>query len=296
MPPALIAVTGATGAVGSRVLPRLAAAGVSPRLVVRDPSRLPPGHGGHVRLASDLGARDEMTAALQGVDTLLLIPAAESEHRVDVHRAAIDAASDAGVRRVVYVSFLGAAPDATFVLARDHWATEEHLRASGMAWTLLRMSLYLDFVPSMVLADGRLAGPAGEGRVAPILRDDVAAASAAVLLSDGHDGRTYELTGGEAFSLGEAAALMAARSGRPIRFVDETEDEAWSSRRPSGAPEWEVRGWVSSYLAIRDGSLSTVSDDFARLTGREPVGFDAFLREHPEALDHIHPDGPAPGA
>src|SRR4051794_3945881 len=194
-----IAITGATGAVGRRVAARLDA----PRLVVRDAARAPEGFD--VRVASDYGAFAEMRDALAGVDTLFLIPAAEAPDRVDRHRTAVDAAVAAGVRRIVYLSFLRAAPDATFTLARDHWATEEHIRAGGLAWTFLRMNLYLDFIPNMVGEDGVIRGPAGNGRVSAILRDDVASAAAAVLSSDGHERRTYDLTGPASFSLAEAA-------------------------------------------------------------------------------------------
>jgi uncharacterized protein YbjT (DUF2867 family) len=261
----VIAVTGATGEVGRRVVARLEA----PRLVVRDASRAPA--GADVRVASSYGAFDEMRAALEGAETVFLIPAAESADRVDQHKCGVDAALAAGVARIVYLSFLNAAPDATFTLARDHWATEQHIRASGLAWCFLRMSLYLDFIPSMVGADGTIRGPAGDGRLAAVLRDDVAAAAAAVLTSSGHDGRVYDLTGPASFSLAEAASLLGAR------YVDETDDEAYASRAGYGAPDWEVRGWVSSYQAIRDGSLDVVSDAVRSLSGRSPVSLADYV-------------------
>ena len=159
-----------------------------------------------------------MRAALEGAHTLFLVPAEESEDRVEQHRTAVDAAVAAGVERIVYLSFLNAAPDSTFTLARDHWATEEHIRAAGPAFTFLRMSLYLDFVPRMA-ADGVIAGPAGDGRVAAVARDDVAAVAAAVLTSDGHDGQTYDVTGGEALTVSEIAAQLGATDiqGRDAR-------------------------------------------------------------------------------
>lgn len=283
----LIAVTGASGAVGSRVVARLAAAGARQRLVVRDPARAPRVTDAELRQAAGYGAGEEMRAALAGADVLLLIPAAETPDRVAQHRTAVDAAVAAGVERIVYVSFFGAAPAATFTLARDHWQTERFIRASGVPWTFLRMNLYMDFVPTMVGRDGVLRGPAGDGRVAAILRDDVAAAAAAVLTSNGHDGRVYDLTGPASFTLGEAAELMARTSGRAIRFHDETDEEALASRAGFGAPEFEVRGWVSSYWAIRDGSLDGVTDDVRRLTGADPVALDDYLQAHPEALDHV---------
>ena len=149
------------------------------------------------------------------------------------------------------------------------------------------MNLFMDFIPSMVGTDGVIRGPAGDGRLAALLRDDVAAAAAAVLTTDGHDGRTYDLTGREAFSLGEAAELMRRLTGTEVRFHDETDEEAFASRAASGAPEFEIRGWVSSYWAIRDGSLEGVSADVRELTGRDPATLEEYLRAHPEALDHV---------
>ncbi len=277
----LIAVTGATGAVGSRVARGLSERGVRQRLVVRDVARAPTLDGAEVRGAAGFGAGEELRAALDGVHTLLLIPAAEAPDRVQQHMTAVDAAVAAGVRRIVYLSFLGAAPDATFTLARDHWATEEHIRASGVSLTFLRMSLYMDFIPSMVAPDGAIRGPAGDGRVAAILRDDVAAAIVAVLTSGGHDAMTYDLTGPAAFSLAEAAALMTDVTGTPIRFEDETDEEAYASRAGLGAPDWEVRGWVTSYQAIRDGSLDVVSPSVLELTGRAPTSLAGYLRANP---------------
>jgi NAD(P)H dehydrogenase (quinone) len=274
----VIAVTGATGVVGGRVAARLAAAGVPMRLLVRDPSRAPRHPGAEVRRIGGYGAAGDGRAALEGAATLFLLPAEESADRVEQHRTAIEAAAAAGVRRIVYLSFVGAAPDATFTLVRDHWATEEIVRATGLAHTFLRMNLYMDFLPAMVAPDGALRGPAGDGRVAAILREDVAAGVAAVLGTEGHDGRTYDLTGPSAFSLAEAAAAMTRVTGRPVRYEDETDEEAYASRAGYGAPDWQVEAWVTTYHAIRDGSLAAVSPDLRMLTGRSATSLEAHLR------------------
>lgn len=271
----LIAVTGASGQVGRQVVARLKAHCLPVRPIVRDPRRLPGDEQAVARQASSYGAFDQMRTALHGAHTLFLIPAAEAADRVPQHRSAVDAAVSAGIERIVYLSFLGAAENATFTLARDHWFTEQHIRKTALRWTFLRMNLYMDFVPSMVLPDGVIRGPAGQGRVSAILREDVAAACAAVLVSPGHDGATYELTGRESFTLAEAAEAMS-RPDKPVRFEDETDDQAWTSRLQYGAPEFEMRGWISSYQAIRDGSLQSVSQHVAELTGRQP----ATLREY----------------
>jgi NAD(P)H dehydrogenase (quinone) len=266
----VIAVTGSTGYVGGRTAARMAERGAPLRLVVRDPSRAPD-LGAEVRAASSYGAGEEMRAALDGVDTLFLVPAEESEDRVDQHCTAVDAAVAAGVERIVYLSFVAATPDSTFTLGRHHWATEEHVRAAGVPFTFLRMNLYLDFLPRMVSPAGVIAGPAGDGRAAWVARDDVAAVAAVVLTTDGHDGQAYDVTGGEALSMAEAAAQLSERLGRPIAYKDETLEEAWASRAAYGAPDWQVEAWITTYTAIAAGELERVSDTVERLTGRAPL-------------------------
>src|SRR4051812_8748956 len=161
-----------------------------------------------------------MRAAFAGVDTLLLVSASESADRIQQHLAAIDAAADAGVGRVVYTSFLGAAPDATFTLARHHWLTEERLRERGGPHTILRDNLYQDVFAHFVGEDGTIRGPAGDGRVGAVPRDDIADAAVAVLLADpgAHDGRTYDLTGPQSLSLDEIAEELTRVTGRTVTY------------------------------------------------------------------------------
>jgi NAD(P)H dehydrogenase (quinone) len=271
----LIAVTGATGALGGRVARRLADAGVAQRLVVRDPARAPSLPGAHVVMAA---YGPDLAAALEGVGTLLFVSASEDADRVAVHRSVVDAAVAAGVSRIVYVSFLGAGPDATFTFARDHWHTEQHIRASGVAFTFLRDSLYLDYFSLFVGDDGVIRGPAGEGRVAAVARDDVADVATAVLLSGAaHDGQRYDVTGPQAFTMAEAAVELSKATDREITYHDESLAEAYASRAGHGAPDWMVAGWVSTYTAIASGELDVVSDTVARIAGHEPVGLRDFL-------------------
>lgn len=161
------AVTGASGELGGRVAALLARAGAPLRLVVRDASRVPvlPDAVGATDVAIVPGGYGDplLEGALDGARTLLLVSATESRDRVEQHVAAVDAARAARVERIVYLSFLAAAPDATFTFARDHFRTEQHVRASGAAFTFLRPSLYLDLVPSWIGRDDVIRGPAGEG-------------------------------------------------------------------------------------------------------------------------------------
>jgi uncharacterized protein YbjT (DUF2867 family) len=274
-----IAITGASGFVGGHTAARLAARGIRTRLIVRDAARAPALDGAEVRVASAYGARAEMTAALEGIRTVFLVPAHETADRVEQHKTAVDAALAAGVEHIVYLSYVAASAASTFTLGRQHGATEEHIRASGAGHTFLRMNLYSDFIPLMAGEDGVIRGPADDGRVAAVRRADIADAAAAVLAGEGHAGATYDLTGPEAFTLAEAAVTITRLTGRAVRYHRETVEEAYASRAGYGAPDWLLEAWVSTYTAIAAGELESVSDDTAQLTGHEPGTLADVLRE-----------------
>ncbi|MCS5735921.1 SDR family oxidoreductase [Herbiconiux daphne] len=273
-----IAVTGATGGVGGRVARLLQDAGLPQRLIVRDASRAPQIDGAELAVAtySDAAAA---RAALEGIDLLFMVSAAENADRLAEHRAFIEAARASGVGHVVYTSFFGASPESTFTLGRDHAATERMLRDTGMSFTFLRDNLYTDFLPMLAGEDGVIRGPAGDGRLSSVLRDDVAECAAAVLRDPGaHAGATYDLTGPTALGLTEVAAALTADGSRgPIEYVDETLDEAYASRAVYGAPRWQVDAWVSTYTAIASGELAGISPDVERLTGHPARSLDDFL-------------------
>jgi uncharacterized protein YbjT (DUF2867 family) len=284
----MIGVAGATGGLGSRVAAGLAERGVEQRLVVRDPARAPSLPGAEVVRAAGYDDREAMRRAFDGVDVLFLPSAAEHPDRVNaLHRPAVEAAVAAGVGRLVYTSFLGAAPNCTFTFGRDHFHTEQLIREAGIGFTFLRDSIYLDFVPFFAGADGVIRGPAGDGRVAAVARDDIADVALAALLSDEHAGAAYELSGGEAFTMTEAAEIITRETGREVRFVNETLEEARESRRPSGAPDWEIEGWVTTYAAIAAGELDVVTDDVQRIAGHPPMTLPEMLERHPESWAHL---------
>jgi NAD(P)H dehydrogenase (quinone) len=272
----VIGVTGSTGQLGSRIARLLADSGVPQRLIVRDPARALSLPKAEVAQAS-YGEHAALLNALDGVETLMLLSASESADRVALHKATVDAAVAAGVERIVYTSFAGAAPGATFTFARDHWHTEQHIRGSGVDFTFLRDNIYLDFVPGFVGEDGVIRGPAGDGRVAAVARDDVAAVAARVLVDPGHSGATYDLTGPSGFTLAEAAAVLSSAWGRPVRYEAETLDEAYRSREVYDAAAWEVAGWVTSYAAIASGELSHTSAAVQDITGRQPISLKDYV-------------------
>lgn len=268
-----LAVTGATGALGGSVARRLAERGVPQRLIVRNAERAPSLPGADVAEAS-YEEGEALADALRGIETVFFVSGNEAADRESVHRSALDAFVAAGVRRVVYTSFLGASPEASFTYARTHRATEEMIRAAGFDFVFLRPSFYLDYVADWADAEGVIRGPAGDGRIAWVAREDLAEAAAVVLSTEGHDGRTYDLTGDELLTLDQTAARLTEATGTTYRFQNESVDQAYASRRQSfpGTPEWALDGWVGTYLAIARGEMAVASGAVEELTGHAPQG------------------------
>jgi NAD(P)H dehydrogenase (quinone) len=281
----VIGVTGATGQLGGMVARLLSRKGVPQRLVVRDVGRAPRLSGAEVAEASYHDG-EAMHGALAGVGTLFMVSAKESPDRVEQQTRTIDAAVAAGVERIVYLSFLSAAPDATFTFARDHFHTEEHVRSSGVRYTFLRPCLYVDGVPYFCSVEGVIEGPANEGRIAWVSRADVADVAVAVITGEGHDASIYDVTGPAAVTMTETAEALAEITGREIVFRNQSLDAARASRA-GAAPAWEVEGWVSSYAAIATGEMATVSDAVQKLAGHGPQSLLSFLRTHPEGYQHL---------
>ena len=276
-----IAVTGSTGRLGRRISDRLANAGVSQRLLVRDVARAPQ-WADSAAVAAHYKDTAAVAAELAGIETVLMVSGSEAPDRLAHHLSFVDGAVQARIAHLVYTSFVGAGPDSTFTLARDHWATEEYIKASGLSYTFLRDNIYADFMPMMIGEDNVIRGPAGDGRAAIVAQDDIADVAAAVLVDPArHSGRTYDLTGPTALTLAEIAAILSAATGQDISYHPETLEEAYASRARYGAPGWQVDAWVSSYTAIAAGELSAVSVDVEAVTGHPATALQDLLRRDP---------------
>ncbi|MCU1551858.1 MAG: hypothetical protein JWR36_2418 [Glaciihabitans sp.] len=274
-----IAVTGSTGGLGRLVAANLAEANIQQRLLVRNPAKAPEFPGSVVLPFSYLD-RAASTEALDGVDVLFMVSGSESVDRVDQHRAFIDSAKTAGVGHIVYTSFFGASPTSTFTLGRDHDATERYIESTGIPHTFLRDNLYIDFMDALVGEDGVIRGPAADGRVAAVAREDIARVASTVIQDPGsHRDATYLLTGSEALTLDEVAKILSAHRPTPVTFHNETLDEAYASRARYGAPDWQNDAWVSTYTSIAAGEMAELSDDVKRITGRTPITLDQFLSQ-----------------
>jgi NAD(P)H dehydrogenase (quinone) len=266
-----VVVTGASGHLGRLVVPHLLAGGLPADQIVAGGRRTD-------RLA-DLGVPTatvdyddpaSLETAFAGAETVLLVSGSEVGQRVAQHGRVIDAANAAGVRRVVYTS----APHAdttALVLAPEHKATEELLRASGLAWTILRNNWYTEnYVGAVEQArsTGAILTSAGDGRVASATRDDFAAGAAAVLLGTEHDGRVYELSGDVAWSFDELAEAASTVLGTPVVAQHVSSDEHRAILLSAGLDEGTAGFVVTLDADIARGDLADATPDLRTLIGR----------------------------
>lgn len=271
-PARTIAVTGATGQLGRLTLQALLDRGVpAGNLValVRDPAKAADlaAQGIQVRQA-DYRQPDTLSAALNGVNRLLLVSSNDFDDRVGQHRNVINAARDAGVDLIAYTSILNA-DRSGMILAGDHQATEALLRESGVPFTLLRNGWYTEnYDLKGAVKNGAILGAAGTHALNPAPRRDYAEAAAAVLSTDGHAGQTYELAGDEAVTLADLAAEVARQSGQPVAYHDLSPEEYARTLAGFGVPEGFAHVLADSDTGITRGELTTDRRDLSRLIGR----------------------------
>ena len=269
-----IVVTGATGHLGHLIVEALLRDGVTPSDIVaggRNLGKLDDLAAQGVRVVTiDYNDPSTLSAALAGADTLMLVSASEPGKRVEQHKAAIDAALAAGVTRIVYTS----APHATtshLILAPEHKGTEELIAASGIPSTILRNGWYTEnyagSIPQ-ITATGSLVSSVGEGRVASASRKDYADAAAAVLTTDGHEGKIYELSGDVAWSQADLAAAISEVTGTPVTYVPKTTEEHAAILKSAGLDDGTIFFVTTLDSNTRDGLLAETSGDLARLIGR----------------------------
>jgi len=280
----MILVTGATGLNGSELVRRLSARGIPSRALTRTVTKaqflatLP-----HVEVVEgDMARPDSLAAALKGVDRAMLISSSDPT-MLDVQSSFIEAARKAGVRHVVKLSGIIPELDSPFRFARMHAEAEKRLEASGMAFTHLRagefMPSYFRQVPSIV-ARGVLALPMAGARIASIDIGDIAEVAVAVLTTEGHEGKTYPLTGPEALTMAEVAEKLSAATGKPVRYVDVPPEDARQARLAAGLPPFLVDGLDELFAERRKGKESKVWPTIEEVFGWRPASFDEFARRN----------------
>jgi NAD(P)H dehydrogenase (quinone) len=299
-----ILMTGASGQYGQKLLKNLLSNGIPPSaliLLTRDPLKLVSHSqsGSTVRKGSFDDPLENLTATFSGAEIVFMISTSRAGARLPQHQNAINAAKAAGAKHIVYTSFVGTdSPNPTALVAREHRATEEMLRASGLAWTALRDSMYIEAMSDVVipgaLQTGQLQSNAGDGKVAFVSRDDCVEAAAAVLRNPhAHENVAYNITGPELLAWANVGAIAARLSGKTIEWRELTEAENFEMFDAMGIPRhpvgdefektgvkgitWNSTDMVSFGKAIRLGELEVISGDFEKLTGRRPRSMEDVL-------------------
>lgn len=292
-----IAITGASGHLAqatTREAADLAGGADGFVLATRNPGAVEGLLPGASARFADFDQPESLLSAFTGVSRLLLISTSTVDNRAAQHRAAIDAARQAGVRHVVYTSMLSPGPGNPALIADSHWATEEYLRASGLAFTILRCGLYADFQvfeAAEAIESGRFVHNRGAGGCSYVAREDCARVAAAVLLGDGHEGATYEVTGPASLDGAALADLYSEVGATAIAEVQVTDDEFLQllsgGESTDGHVQYGAALTVSLGQAIRDGHFGATTTAVQDLTGAAPLSVRELLAENAEALQAL---------
>lgn len=281
-----VLITGATGQLGSLVvkhlLDRIPASDIA--VSVRKPEKAADlsAKGIDVR-AGDFNDLALMTTAFKGIETALIISAEDDNAtRIKQHRTAVDAAKAAGVKHIVYTGIVDPKADADFTYSAIHLDTENYIRESGLAFTILRNSFYADLLLAGVphaLETGDFGAPAGDAKITYIPRNDLAEAAAVVLAKPAdHVNKTYDLTGTKGVTHAEIAGYIADATGKPIKFVDLPAEVHTGILGSFGLPGHLVEALAGLYVGAKKGDYETVSDDFETLVGRKPQSVENFIQ------------------
>ncbi len=276
-----IAITGATGQLGRLVVEQLKDKVPAADIVALVHTPAKAADLGVSAREADYSRPETLPAALAGVDTLLLISSSEVGQRSAQHRAVIDAAKAAGVKRIVYTSLLRA-DTSTLSLAAEHVETEAMLRDSGIAHTLLRNSWYIEnhtVSAKGAVAAGAFIGSAGAGRISGATRADYAAAAVAVLTGSGHDGKTYELAGDVAYTLADLAAEIARQSGQAVPYTNLPQADYAAALASFGLPGWLAGALAEWDFEISKGVLFDDGHALSRLIGRPTTSLSAAVAQ-----------------
>ncbi len=283
-----IVITGASGQYGRMATDKLIAKGLASELILitRTPSKLDDrkAQGCDVRYG-DFDKPDSLANAVNGAGKMLLISGTRVGARIPQHKAAVDAAAKAGVKHIVYTSFVNVDENNPAIVAVDHRETENLIKESGCAWTFLRDAHYADAMilnagPGFIASGVWLTSTKG-GREAMVWREDCVDSAVAVLTRQGHENKAYRITGPNSETFEEVAEMLSAACGKKIDLVETDDDGMYAHFDALGIPRepvdnqdvagipWNSDDMVSFERAIREGCLDICTDDVERLTGRK---------------------------
>lgn len=265
-----IAITGATGQLGQFAVAKLKEKTASENLValVRTPKKAT--DLGIEARAFDYSKPETLAESLKGIDELLLISGTEFGQREKQHRNVINAAKEAGVKRIVYTSLLHAATS-EMALAPEHVATEKALSESGVTYTILRNGWYTEnyagSIPGSIQA-GAFIGSAGEGKISSATREDFAEAAAVVLTTEGHENKIYELAGDESYTLTDLAAEISKQINKDIPYSNLPKSDFVMALLGIGLPEGFAQVLADSDEKASKGALFSDDKTLSTLIGR----------------------------
>jgi uncharacterized protein YbjT (DUF2867 family) len=232
---------------------------------------------------ADLHKPKSLPPALEGAEVVFLVSPAEPD-LAQTHGHIFDAAREAGVRRIVRVSALGADPSSPSRLLRWHGETEKRLEAWGPGWTHLRphffMQNFLTFHGESIRSQGAFYMPLGKARISPIDTRDLAEVAVRALRDEAHVGKAWDLAGPEVLSMEEAARILAAETRCPVQFVDVSPEAARAGMLHAGVAEWLADGLLELYGAWRGGSGAVMTTALLEILGNPGRTFSRFARDH----------------
>ena len=272
-----IAVTGVTGNLGGMVSRLCKENGIKVRNLARNKEKAEKMGFSDV-FKSSYDKSEDTIKSLEGIDVLFMVSGSENPDRVQQHKDFIDSAKTAGVSHIVYLSFYNASKNSIFTLGRDHYATEKYIKENGFKYTFLRDNFYADFFVDMCREYGEIKGPAGNGKVSAVVRSDVSEVVAKILENpEKWENQTLNMTGPEELTMEEITKLASKYLRKEIKYIPETVDEAYKSRKIWKAEQWEYDSWVSTYTAIARNEQSDISNDIEKVLGRKATSLTEYL-------------------
>ena len=276
---AKIAVTGVTGNLGGMVSRLCKENGIKVRNLARNKEKAEK-MGFYDVFKSNYDKSEDTVKSLEGIDVLFMVSGSENPNRIQQHKGFIDVAKIAGVSHIIYLSFYNASKNSVFTLARDHFATEEYIKENDFKYTFLRDNFYADFFVNLCREYGEIKGPAGNGKVSVVVRSDVSEVAAKILENpEKWENQTLNMTGPEELTMEEITKLVSKYLGKEIKYIPETVDEAYESRKIWKAEQWEYDSWVSTYTAIAEGEQAGISNDIEKVLGRKATSLMEYLKQ-----------------
>ena len=279
----MILLTGATGNVGGAAAQALVAKQIEFRVLVRDAAKLPATVRDHADVrVGDLTRHEDLMNGLAGVRKALLVTP-NGEQQADIEAAFVDAAVQCGVKELVKVSSMEAAPDAVSAIPLAHYQTEQRIRASNLGWTLLRPNFFMQnllLYAAAVRATSTLPLPLGRARVAMIDARDVGRAAAIALTEAGHEHRCYELSGPDLTDFHQVAHILSRKTGAEITYTEQSLDDFRASLSQFIPSSWQVDALVALFGTIAGGALERSSSDIANILGEPANTLERFAEEY----------------